>query len=448
MNALHRKDHGWALLGDIIVLVLSLYLTLLLRSRGFPSSEVLAGHIAPFTILFALSLLINFIAGLYEKHTTLFKKRLPTTLFNVQFLNAVVSIAFFYFIPFFSITPKIVLFVYLLVSLLLMLVWRIFILPRLGSSKIQHAVLIGKSPEIEELKNEITQNSRYSISFIAEIQPTSNPVELAAEITKLLTVRQISVVVIDSNDPDLEKVIPLLYPFAISGTLFFDVGALYEEIFDRIPLSHIKPSWFIDNMPSLAPKFVYDMIKRAVDFSAALILGVVSLVVYPFVILAIKLEDRGVLFSYQQRIGRYNKILNIMKFRTMTVANDGAQWGVVENKVTRVGKFLRVTRLDELPQLWNVLRGDISLIGPRPEFPEPVKKYAEQLPYYNLRHSIKPGLSGWAQIYGEHPHHGVDMDTTANKLSYDLYYVKNRSFLIDLKIALRTIKVLITFVGR
>ena len=239
MNALHRKDHGWALLGDIIVLVLSLYFTLLLRSRGFPSAEVLAGHIAPFSILFALSLLINFIAGLYEKHTTLFKKRLPTTLFNVQFINAVVSIAFFYFIAYFAITPKIVLFVYLLISLLLMLVWRIFILPRIGSSKIQHAVLIGESEEINELKEEISHNSRYNISFVAEIKPTGDATSLAAEITKLLTVRQIPVVVIDSNDSALAQVIPLLYPFALSGTLFFDVGALYEEIFDRIPLSHI-----------------------------------------------------------------------------------------------------------------------------------------------------------------------------------------------------------------
>ena len=127
MNVLHRKDHGWALLGDIIVLGLSLYLTLVIRYGDFPSMEVLGGHLVPFSILFALSILINFIAGLYEKHTLLFKKRLPTALFNVQFINAVVSIAFFYFIPYFSITPKIVLFVYLLLSLLLMLLWRIFI---------------------------------------------------------------------------------------------------------------------------------------------------------------------------------------------------------------------------------------------------------------------------------------------------------------------------------
>ena len=132
----------------------------------------------------------------------------------------------------------------------------------------------------------------------------------------------------------------------------------------------------------------------------------------------------------------------------MTIGNDSAKWGKVANKVTKVGSFLRKTRIDELPQLWNVVKGDVSLIGPRPEFPDPVKHYAEEIPYYNIRHVIKPGLSGWAQIYGEHPHHGIGVEETRNKLSYDLYYIKHRSFLLDLKIALRTIKVLITFVGR
>jgi lipopolysaccharide/colanic/teichoic acid biosynthesis glycosyltransferase len=110
---------------------------------------------------------------------------------------------------------------------------------------------------------------------------------------------------------------------------------------------------------------------------------------------------------------------------------------------------MRKLRLDELPRVWNVIKGDLSLIGPRPELPKYVDKYSFEIPYYSLRHSIKPGLSGWAQIYHqEHPHHGVDIEETRNKLSYDLFYIKNRSFLLDLKIALRTIKVLVTFVGR
>ncbi|TRZ52318.1 hypothetical protein D4R99_02950 [bacterium] len=160
------------------------------------------------------------------------------------------------------------------------------------------------------------------------------------------------------------------------------------------------------------------------------------------------MDDGGKIFSHQDRIGKGNSIIHLLKFRTMT-RDDGGVWGEGENKVTRVGDFLRKTRIDELPQLWNVLWGSISLIGPRPEFPDPVKQYAAEVPYYNIRHLIKPGLSGWAQIYHEnHPHHGIDIQETKNKLSYDLYYIKNRSIMLDLKIALLTIKTLLMRVGK
>jgi lipopolysaccharide/colanic/teichoic acid biosynthesis glycosyltransferase len=119
------------------------------------------------------------------------------------------------------------------------------------------------------------------------------------------------------------------------------------------------------------------------------------------------------------------------------------------NPITKVGNFLRKTRVDELPQLWNILKGDLSLIGPRPELPALVKQYEHEIPYYNVRHLIKPGLSGWAQIYHDtHPHHEVATLETKRKLSYDLYYIKNRSFLLDIKIALRTLRTLVSIAGR
>ena len=158
------------------------------------------------------------------------------------------------------------------------------------------------------------------------------------------------------------------------------------------------------------------------------------------------MEDGKEIFSYQKRIGHNNQVIELVKFRTM-LFNDDGDWrekGKV-NKVTKIGAFLRTTRLDEFPQLWNVLKGDISLIGPRPEFPDPVKYYTEQINYYNVRHLIKPGLSGWAQMYHEnHPHHDYDITETQKKLSYDLFYIKNRSFWLDIKIALKTIKELLS----
>ena len=184
------------------------------------------------------------------------------------------------------------------------------------------------------------------------------------------------------------------------------------------------------------------------DIVIALLLGAVSLILYPFVYTAIKLDDGGSLFFIARRVGRNNKKIKLIKFRSMAV---GSQGGGIEEapQITRVGSFLRKTRVDELPQLWNVLKGDASLVGPRPETPELVKLYEKEIPYYNVRHLIKPGLSGWAQMYHEeHPHHGPDVEETKRKLSYDLYYIKNRSVLLDLKIALKTLKTLLSRGGR
>jgi lipopolysaccharide/colanic/teichoic acid biosynthesis glycosyltransferase len=242
---------------------------------------------------------------------------------------------------------------------------------------------------------------------------------------------------------------PQLYGLFFEGVEFVDVRDMYEDIFDRIPLSLIEDAWCLSHI-SAASKPIFDGVKKIVDIAVSGVLALISLVVYPFVYTAIKLDDGGVIFSYQTRVGKRGKPISIMKFRTMSVANDHGKWtSGPKNVITRTGRFLRKSRIDELPQLWNVARGDISLIGPRPEFPEPVSLYSKEIPYYNLRHIVKPGLSGWAQIYHEgHPHHGIDTAETGNKLSYDLYYIKNRSFLLDLKIALRTMKVLLSFAGK
>ncbi len=435
-------------LGDITVLLLSLFLTLLIRYGHFPSMWNIQAHLGPFSILFVAFILVNFIAGLYEKHTLVIKNRLPLILLNVQIVNALIGIAFFYFIPIFSISPKLFLFIYLIICLALMFLWRMVLAPMTEPRKLQKALLISDTEEADELFNEINNNTRYNINFIKIVKPSEDSAITLNEISNAIKTSNISLVVVDTRHVGLINIIPQLYKFAISGVMFFDVSKMYEDIFDRVPLSLVGETWFIENMSSASPKFMYDSLKRFFDIIISLIFGSISLLLFPFVIIAIKLEGKGDIFSYQDRIGKYNNIIRIIKFRTMTVANDHGKWGSVENKVTKVGSFLRKSRIDELPQFWNVLRGDISLIGPRPEFPDPVLQYAEQIPYYNIRHSIKPGLSGWAQIYGQHAHHGIGVEETRNKLSYDLYYIKHRSLSTDFKIYLRTIKTLITFVGR
>lgn len=448
MNTIHRKEPVLLFIGDICILILSLVLTLTIRYGSVPSYLNFERHLIPFSILFMAFLLVNFIAGLYEKHTLIFKSRLPAILLNVQIINAGLGVAFFYMIPFFSVSPKLFLFMYLIINLALMFLWRILIAPRLDPKKSQKAVLVGNTDEANELFDEINHNSRYHLEFLKLITPKTNSVQTLTEITDFLNNNDISMVIIDTRNRELESVIPGLYKFAVKGVLFLDMSNVYEDIFNRVPLSLVGQTWFVENMSSVSPKFVYDFLKRTFDIAISLIIGLITLILYPFIIIAVKM-DGGAVFSTQDRIGHKNKIVRIYKFRTMTLANDEGKWDSVNNQVTKIGSFLRKTRIDELPQLWNVLKGDISLVGPRPELPGPVNQYAEKIPYYNIRHTVKPGLSGWAQIYHDkHPHHGLDIEETRNKLSYDLYYIKHRSLMLDLKIALRTIKVLITFVGR
>ncbi|MDB5259235.1 MAG: sugar transferase [Candidatus Taylorbacteria bacterium] len=450
MTGMHKREFPVLILGDIVLLVLSLILTLTVRFHAFPTLEVFESHLVPFTYLFVAFLLIAFIAGLYENHTLFLKGRLPQLLLNVQIAQAIVAIALFYFIPYFSITPKIVLFLYLLISLMLLAVWRIFVAPNIGSKKPSRAVMIGEGKEMHELMDEINHNPRYGIYIVEMIAPDGNAASIAQTASKLADEDPSLVVILDMHHGVVENVLPLLYELIFKGVRFVNVTSLYEDIFNREPVSLLGQAWFIENISS-APKTVYDFCKRLSDTLIAAMLGIISLILYPFVIAAIKIQDGGPIFIYQKRVGQNGGIINIMKFRTMT-ANDEGKWAngaSTGNAVTSVGKILRKSRIDELPQLWNVLRGDISLIGPRPELPEPVREYAKAIPYYNVRHIVKPGLSGWAQIYHEqHPHHGLDIDETRNKLSYDLYYIKNRSAFIDLKIGLRTVKVLLTFVGR
>ena len=435
-------------LGDIALLYATLWITLAFQNTEAADFVGIELHLIPFSIIFIVWLLSFFIAGLYDKHTLLLRKRLPGLILKTQATNSVLAVLFFYFIPIFKITPKTNLFIYLGISFLFILGWRLFIVALGSSARREKAILIGTGAEMRELEYEVNKNPRYHIHFVRTIDVEKiNEADFKNEIIGTIYAQGITTIVVDLQNDKVTPLIPHLYNLIFSKIRFVDKYKIYEEVFDREPLSLLGDSWFLENI-SQAPHLIYDTLKRVMDMIVSFMLGIFSLVFYPFVWLAVKLDDGGALFTYQNRVGQDKKNIRLMKFRTMT-ANDQGQWSKgVKNEITRVGRFLRKTRIDELPQLWNVLAGDISLIGPRPEFQEPAEAYASHIPYYNIRHLIKPGLSGWAQIYQkEAPHHDVDIEQTRVKLSYDLYYIKNRSVWLDIKIALKTIKTLLSRTG-
>lgn len=448
MAVLNRKEPLLLLCGDLVLLVFSLWLMLILRYGAFPDQEIFLQHLVPFSLLFIAWIAIFFIAGLYEKHTTFFLRKLPGVLLRAEIANSLIAVLFFYFIPDFGISPKVNLFIYLFISFALILFWRMYSFKLLGATRRENALLIGGGGEVRELLAEVNGNPRYPLKFAgtvdaAQVESPEFPRGLAERVRS----EGIGLIAVDLKDEKVAPLLPRLYDLLFSRIRFVDTHKMYEDIFDRIPLSLVQYAWFLENI-SASNRVTYDALKRFIDIACAIVFGLISLLLYPFIMLLIKADDGGPVFIFQERVGKDDRVFRTVKFRTMRLDDGGNARAQKKNRQTRVGPFLRKARLDELPQFWNVLKGDLSLIGPRPELPSLVKVYEKEVPFYGIRRLIKPGLSGWAQLYHEkHPHHVANVNETRVKLSYDLYYLKNRSLLLDIKIALKTIKTLLSRSG-
>lgn len=443
MSIGNKKEPIILFLGDLASFALAFWIALFIRAGGPPSFATLSDYAVPFTALSFFWLFGFFIAGLYERNTLVFRQKLPGVILNAQIANSLMAVVFFYFFSsYLTIAPKTILALQLIISFVLVVMWRLF-----GDSLFQtrvpeHAILIGTGDEMRALKEEINERGRYDLKFVSSVDIEHlEGIDFQSEIVKRIYSEQISSIVIDLRNEKAETILPSLYNLIFSKVRFLDMHKVYEEVFKRVPLSLVKYNWFLENISS-SSRVGYDLLKRLMDFSVGALLGMLSLSLYPFVALAIKIDDRGRVFIVQPRVGRNNLIIKIVKFRTMARNASG------ELIITRVGRLLRATRIDELPQLWNVVRGDLSLVGPRPELPELVKVYEKEIPYYNVRHLANPGLSGWGQIKDYNvPRGTADIDKTRIKLSYDLYYIKNRSVVLDVAIALKTIKTLLSRSG-
>lgn len=420
-----RKEAVLLFIGDLFLFAVALWLTLAVRYQSWPGPEILRAHFVPFSVIFLVWALVFFILDLYRKQTLLFGNELPALLLRAQIINSGIAVLFFYFLPTFNanaLTPKTNLFLDLIFTFVLVLLWRRSVAPHIYQRRQTTIRFDCEGAEVDELKQAIATNPKHNLILV-----THNP----------------QIIVFNKYSNETPTHLLDSYRLLFRGVQFIPVQELYEELFGRVPLSLVDERWFLEQVSNY-PRFVYDVFKRAMDVGVAASLGLASLVVYPLVWAAIKFEDGGPVFFVEERVGRYGRPITISKFRTMSCEPD-----IAARSVTRVGKFLRKTRLDELPQLGSVLRGDQSLIGPRPERLEYVELYRERIPFYDARHLIAPGLSGWAQIYHDnHPHFAAAEDATREKLSYDLYYVKHRSLWLDITIGLKTINTLLSRKGK
>jgi len=230
----------------------------------------------------------------------------------------------------------------------------------------------------------------------------------------------------------------------LKGILVYDIHTFYKEVMGKLSVEYMDDLWFVSNPLSGVRRNIYNLkCKRLLDIGFSLLGLLLSLPITLLTAAAIKVESRGPVLYYQSRIGYRNRVFKAVKFRSMRVDAElkGAVWADKNDpRVTKVGKFIRKYRVDEIPQVWNVLRGEMSFIGPRPERPEFVTMLEKNIPYYSLRHSVKPGITGWAQV--NYPYGASEKDAL-EKLKYDLYYINYLSPALDFYILLRTAKIIL-----
>ena len=229
-----------------------------------------------------------------------------------------------------------------------------------------------------------------------------------------------------------------------TGVQVYELSTFLERETGRVDLNSVNPSWLIFSDGFAGGRLISGTIKRGFDIVASLLLLIVTLPLVLVAAVAVKLESAGPAFYRQRRVGLYNQGFDILKLRSMRTDAEvagKAQWAAKNDpRVTRVGRFIRKVRIDELPQAWTVLKGEMSFVGPRPERPQFVDELEQQLPFYAERHMVKPGITGWAQI--NYPY-GASVEDARHKLEYDLYYAKNYSPFLDLLIILQTLRVVL-----
>lgn len=348
--------------------------------------------------------------------------------------------------------PRVGVGAFLFFASLLTLGWRMFfirIYKRTG--QLRRILLIGAGragQTLAELYNSLAPRSFSIIGFVdddlqkvGEIYHDIPVLGTSEHLLDLIDDNRISDIIVSINGEIHGSTFQTILDAQEKGVDVTRMPILYEEMTGRVPIHHLESDWIIRSfVDGLSVSGFYLLFKRLMDIMGALVGLMILAITLPFLALAIYFDSGLPIFYSQPRLGRGRTVFTIYKFRSMRKKSetsiDDRTTVVDDPRITRVGKFMRKTRLDELPQFWNVLRGDMSLVGPRAEVPKLVEEYQKQVPFYRARLLVKPGLTGWAQInFG----YVSSVKDTSIKLEYDLYYIKHRTLTMDLQIILRTI---------
>jgi exopolysaccharide biosynthesis polyprenyl glycosylphosphotransferase len=448
-NFIKKHKTLFLIFGDILILYFSLFITLFVRNPNAFTYALWHQHLYPFSVIYIIWLFVFYLNGLYDinlyKESLKFLKKFSQAILA----NLALAVGFFYLLSG-SINPKRNLFFVLIFFSILFYLWRhIFYLFIKSSLLKTNIAFIGINQEVLEILKHLSKNPHLSYktiflltgkkenSLLKKIPKQIKVYRGFSKLNNLLKESTLSKVII-AMKPETNPVLAKELYHSSSNIEFVYFPNFYEEITSKIPLEMINRFW----IQQAHNEKIHNFFKRASDIILACIGGTLLIALFPFLLLAYLLTDGFPILFLQYRIGKNGKRFKILKLRTMikTAEREQPLWAEENDvRVTRLGKFLRKTYIDELPQFINILKGEMSVIGPRPERPEFVKTLEKEISFYPLRHIIKPGVTGWAQI---NSFYARSIDDSVEKTRYDLFYIKNHSLLFDMNILLQTIKMI------
>lgn len=443
---------------DILMVFLAIYFLNL-----YPKFDYIEFNKSNYVALTLLAVYITIFGTIFELYDLQKASKFDTTFRNIVITTSTV-VLFYLLTPILSpyLPEERIQIVYFYVALIVsILLWRLFYINLIESPRFyKRVLLVGEISNIDGLVKALnTSDPNYKIvGFINSEASTSDSVRFkglkefkAADFLSVIEKERISEVLVASFNSEaiIAEVYHDLMMLLERGFKIREYTQVYEELLHRVPIQFVGKDFYKYFPFSRSnDNKLYIFFQRTFDVILAIIGLALGALIIPFIFIGNIIGNKGPMFYSQERIGRNGKPFNILKLRTMVVnaEKDGARWAKKnDTRVTKFGKFLRKSRLDEIPQFYNVLTGDMSVIGPRPERPFFVNELSRIIPFYETRHIIKPGLTGWAQVKTRY---GSSVDDSLIKLQYDLYYIKHRSVFLDFNIAIKTLSTILYYRGQ
>ena len=424
---------------DIAFCISSLFLALFIKYNKCPTFQEYLIHLKIFIPVIISWVLGMYIFYLYSIDVYLPAYKLLFRMFCCYLISAVIGISYFYVFST-RLTPKRILLIYNSLVLGLLFMWHLLCKKFFTNKYFKNKfIFIGYTPDVKSLL-ELTKIKYYG-NFIFEGIYDENSkyatIKTEQELEEYLFKRNIKTVVITSKYKLTPSLSNMLMDAMMNKTVFYSLPDFYELIARKIPISSISEGWILNNI-SKAECIIYKSIKRAADIIFSILILFITSPIWLLSTFIIPLESKGPVIFKQKRLGLHSKEFILYKFRSMREENNTYKYTTEnDSRITKFGNFMRKTRIDEIPQLINILKGDMSLIGPRPERPEYAIELQKQIPFYNQRLIVRPGITGWDQVSGEY--HSPSTEDTYKKLQNDLYYIKNSSLSLDFSIAMKTI---------